>query len=404
MPPPTIVHLDADAFFVAVEQVRRPELRGTKCAVGGRERGIISSASYEARACGVYTPMPTAAALRVCPDLIMIPHTPGAYGEASRRMFDLCETLTPVVQRSSIDEGYLDVGPCGFATSAEVEAAVRDLQARILRELGLTVSMGIAVNRLTAQIASKLRKPRGFVVVPPGTEEAFLAPLAVGKLPGIGPKTEALLVAAGIRTVRDLVEAPAARLQTILGSGLEECRAMARGIDDRPVETEREDAKSYGQQQTFGVNLSDFEEVERIAKGMVDDLMPAIRKDGKRVRTMTVRVRYPDFSHETHGRSLANATDLEQPFYPLVGELLRAAWRKRLPLRLVGVKFSGVDEKPAQLEMFAEPNEKRRRLAGVVDALNGRKDGPAVRPAVQLKPTEQNVGKRVPDLKSRRSG
>lgn len=160
---------------------------------------------------------------------------------------------------------------------------------------------------------------------------------------------------------------------------------MARGIDHRPVEMEQEDAKSYGQQQTFGVNLADFEEVERIAKGMVDDLMPAIRKDGKRVRTMTVRVRYPDFSHETHGRSLADATDLEQPFYPLVGELLRAAWRKRLPLRLVGVKFSGVDEKPAQLEMFAEKNEKRRRLAGVVDALNGRKDGPAVRPAVQLK-------------------
>lgn len=179
---------------------------------------------------------------------------------------------------------------------------------------------------------------------------------------------------------------------------------MALGIDDRPVETEHEDAKSYGQQQTFGTNLSEFDEVERIAKGMVDELMPAIRQDGKRVRTMTVRVRYPDFTHESHGRSLAAASDLEQPFYPLVSELLRAAWRKRLPLRLVGVKFSGVEGKPAQLEMFAESNEKRRRLAGVIDALNGRKDGPAVRPAHQLKPTNPVLSKPGSNLKSRPGG
>ncbi|HEV8073164.1 MAG TPA: DNA polymerase IV, partial [Opitutaceae bacterium] len=113
---PCIVHLDADAFFVACEQALEPSLRGKKCAVGGRERGIISSASYEARACGVYTPMPTTRALKVCPDLIMIPHTPGLYGRVSQRMFDLCEALTPVVQRNSIDEGYLDLTPCGFKT------------------------------------------------------------------------------------------------------------------------------------------------------------------------------------------------------------------------------------------------------------------------------------------------
>jgi DNA polymerase-4 len=381
---PTIVHLDADAFFVSVEQVFRPELRGRKCAVGGRERGIISSASYEARACGVYTPMPTATALRVCPDLIMIPHTPGAYSKWSRQMFDLCETLTPIVQRNSIDEGYLDLGPCGLHSAAEVEAAVRGLQERIHRELQITVSMGLAANRITAQIASKLRKPRGFTIVAPGDEAAFLAPLGVGKLPGIGTKTEARLVAAGCRTVADLLEAPDDRLRPLLGQQLEAWRAMARGEDDRPVETERNEAKSYSQQQTFGSNLAEFEEVERIAKGMVDELLPAIRRDGKRVRTMTVTVRYPDFSQESHGRSLAAATDLEKPFYPLVGELLRAAWRKRRPLRLVSVRFSGVEEAPGQMEMFGEAQERRRRLAGVVDALNERLAQAAVRPAVQL--------------------
>jgi DNA polymerase IV len=165
---PTIVHLDADAFFVSVEQARDPSLRGKKCAVGGRERGIISSASYEARACGVYTPMPTKRALQVCPDLILIDHTAGVYGQYSRKMFDLCETLTPYVQRNSIDEGYLDVAPCAYGSLAAIESAMRALQRRLWDELAIPVSMGIAGNKLVAQIASKLRKPRGFVVVPPG--------------------------------------------------------------------------------------------------------------------------------------------------------------------------------------------------------------------------------------------
>ena len=128
---PTIVHVDADAFFVSCEQARDPSLVGKKCAVGGRERGIISSASYEARACGVYTPMPTSRALKVCPDLVMIAHTPGLYGEVSRKMFDLCETVTPTVQRNSIDEGYIDIGPCALGTLESVERVVRHLQRRI---------------------------------------------------------------------------------------------------------------------------------------------------------------------------------------------------------------------------------------------------------------------------------
>src|ERR1051326_1190664 len=141
---PTITHLDADAFFVSCELALKPELRGTKCAVGGRERGIISSASYEARACGVYTPMPTQRALKVCPGLIMLPHTSGLYSKVSRQMFDLCESLTPLVQRNSIDEGYLDLGPCGFSSVEELEAKVRALQKKLWDELQVPVSFGQA--------------------------------------------------------------------------------------------------------------------------------------------------------------------------------------------------------------------------------------------------------------------
>ena len=382
---PTIVHLDADAFFVAVEQARDPSLRGKKVAVGGRERGIIASASYEARACGVYTPMPTARALKVCPDLILVSHGHGGYGAVSRQMFDLCETLTPLVQRNSIDEGYLDLGPRGFASAAEIEAAVRGLQSRIWDELQITVSFGIATNRLVSQIASKLRKPRGFVVVPPGTEAAFLAPLGIGKLPGIGGKTEAALAEQhGLTLVGDVFTRGESELAAMFGRGWREVLAMARGEDDRPVETESEDAKSYSQQETFAEDIGDFAEIERVAKGMIDALLPKIRADGKRVRTMTVKVRYPDFTQAVHGQSLATASDLEAPFYPLVAPLLRAAWTQRRPLRLVSVRFSGVEEGARQLEMFAGAEEKRRRLAGVLDRLNDGKSAAVVRHGHQL--------------------
>jgi len=369
-PLPAIAHVDADAFFVSVELALRPELRGKKVAVGGRERGIISSASYEARACGVYTPMPTTRALAVCPDLVLLPHE-GDYGGVSRKMFDLCETLTPYVQRNSIDEGYLDLKPCGFKSAAAVEAAVRGLQARIWDELKIPVSMGLATNKLVAQIASKLRKPRGFVVVPPGGEEAFLAPLDIGKLPGVGTKTEAALQTRGIWKISDLFTRSERELESLLGRDWASFLAMARGEDDRPVETEREDAKSYSQQETFKQDVGDFTEIERTAKGMIDALLPAIRADGKRVRTMTVKVRYGDFTQETAGKSLPEASDLEQPFYPLAGVLLRQAWSRQRPLRLVSVRFSGVEDGARQLDLFAaQTDEKRRKLAAVLDRIN----------------------------------
>ncbi|HEX3730763.1 MAG TPA: DNA polymerase IV [Opitutaceae bacterium] len=381
---PTIVHLDADAFFVSCEQALDPSLRGKKCAVGGRERGIISSASYEARACGVYTPMPTKTALKVCPDLIMIPHTAGLYGKVSRQMFDLCESLTPLVQRNSVDEGYLDLGPCRHPDAPAIEAAVRGLQRRLWDELEIPVSMGIAANKLVAQIASKLRKPRGFVTVPPGEEAAFLAPLPLGKLPGVGPKTEEDLRARGLRLVRDILAPSDRELETIFGSGWREMRAMALGQDDRPVEVDQEDAKSYSQQETFGTDVGDFAEIERVVKRMLDELMGAIRADGKRVRTLTIKARYPDFSQESRGQSLPEATDLEGAFYPLVAPLLRAAWSKRRRLRLVSARLSGVEGGSGQMEMFAQSDEKRRRLAGVLDRLNQSGRNPVVRHGHQL--------------------
>ena len=381
---PTIVHLDADAFFVACEQARDPSLRGKKCAVGGRERGIISSASYEARACGVYTPMPTSRALRVCPDLILIKHTSGLYGEVSRRMFDLCERLTPIVQRNSIDEGYLDLAPCGLGSTEALVEKARGLQASLRDELGLSVSFGLAANKLVAQIASKLRKPGGFVVVEPGQEASFLAPLPVGKLPGIGAKTEAAFAEKGIRRVSDLVMLSERDLKALAGNGWEDLRASALGVDSRPVETDSDDAKSYSQQETFAKDIVDVAVIERVSKGMLDELMAKVRADGKTVRTVTVKVRYPDFSDASRAHSLPEATDLGEAFYPVIGRLIREAWTKRRPLRLVSVRVSGVEAKGAQLELFTEGDAKRRALAAVIDRLNAGKPRAAVQKGHQL--------------------
>lgn len=369
MPLTTIVHLDADAFFVSVELAARPELRGKKVAVGGRQRGIISSASYEARAAGVYTPMPSQRAIKVCPDLILLPHE-GDYRGVSRKMFDLCEDVTPLVQRNSIDEGYLDIGPCGLRTAEAIAEKVRGLQRRIWDELQIPVSMGVATNRLVAQIASKLRKPRGFVIVPAGEEEAFMAPLDIKEMPGVGPKTQERLRSHGINVMGDVVRKRDAALRAIMGSGWREFRERCAGRDDRPVETDRDAAKSYSHQQTFREDIADRDQIESIVKGMIDDLMAKVRSDGQRVRTLTLTARYPDFSQESAGRSLAEATDLETAFYPLIAGLLDKAWRHARPLRLVSARLSGTDNSPSQLGIFAQQDEKRRRLAGIMDQLN----------------------------------
>ncbi|HEY1111665.1 MAG TPA: DNA polymerase IV, partial [Opitutaceae bacterium] len=188
----------------------------------------------------------------------------------------------------------------------------------------------------------------------------------------------------GILMIGDILVRTERDLEAIFGQSWRDMVATARGEDGRPVYVEREDAKSYSQQETFSRDIGDFAEIEQVVKRMVDELLAKVREDKKRVRTMTVKVRYPDFSQESHGRSLEESTDIEAPFYPLVAPLLRAAWTQRRPLRLVSVRFSNVDDGAAQLEMFAEAEEKRRRLAGVLDALNRKGGGSVVQHGHQL--------------------
>jgi DNA polymerase-4 len=368
-----IIHLDADAFFASVEQAEDPSLRGKAMAVGGERRGIIASATYEARERGVYTPMPTAQARKVCPELILVRGNFAKYREYSRRMFDLAEDFTPHVERTSIDEGYFDL-----STNQRITArtAAEQLQQKIAAELGITVSLGIGANKLISQIASKLRKPNAIVEVPLGTELEFLAPLESHWLPGVGAKLGARLREVGLRLISDVAIAPLEFLARAAGNYAPHLQAYARGIDPRPVISEPGDAKSYGQQETFNENVTDHAYVLAVLRGMADDLMSKVRRDGKAIRTVTVRLRYSVWSDVTHGTTLGSATDLETDIYPLLPRLLREAWKRPGSLRLAGLSFSNIAEPARQAELALDAGTmkraKQQRASQLLDELRAR--------------------------------
>lgn len=368
-PPRTIVHLDADAFYASVEQATNPRLRGAVMAVGGQTRGIIASASYEARKLGVYTPMPTARALKICPGLILVRGDFEKYELFSRWMFSYVQDFTPEVEATGIDEGYFDLTPAR-QPAAEI---VRQIRERIERHLKITVSFGIGANRLVSQIASKLNKPRGLHEIAPGEERAFLEQLPCKWLPGIGPKAAARFDAAGLKTIRQVADAPLAALEQIAGSYAAELKQYANGIDERPLDTGESEAKSFSEQETFDSDISDEERIEAVLRRMADSLMLKVREAGKAIRTITIRARYRHMDEEQRSESLPEPTDIEADIYPRLRPLLKQAWRRREGLRLVGLRLSNVHESWRQedLPLFgsASSSTAQRALARVVDDL-----------------------------------
>jgi DNA-directed DNA polymerase III PolC len=367
--PHPVVHLDADAFFAAVEQAADPRLRGRPVAVGGERRGIIASASYEARRLGVYTPMPTARARRLCPRLIVLPGDFAKYEQFSRWMFSYAYDFTPEVEVCSIDEGYFDLS--GVRRPAvEVAATIRDA---IRQSLKISVSEGIGSNKLISQIASKLHKPAAFECVPPGQEIPFLHPLPNQWLPGIGPKTAERLNAAGLALIRQVAATPVELLSLLVGRAAPQVKQFAQGIDERPVVPASEPAKSYSHQRTFAQDQTDETFLAAVLRRMADDLFTQARADGHSVRTLTVKVRYNDMAEDQAGESLHEPTDLETDVYAHLSRLLQRAWHRRVSVRLVALKLSNLYQAfprtALPLDRASEQHEARRRLAGIVDRL-----------------------------------
>lgn len=371
-----IIHLDADAFFASVEQAADPRLRRRAVAVGGGRRGVIVSASYEARRHGIRATMPTAQAQRLCPGLVIVPGDFDKYERFSQLMFSFASDHTPLVEVCSIDEGYFDVG--GNRKYTAVEAAER-IRRAIRQSLRLGVSEGIASNKLVAAVASKCRKPEAFVEVPAGGEREFLAELDCGWLPGVGPQLKQALRNAGLVKIRQLASLSPEQLALFAGAQAVLLHQFARGIDSRPVIPDAPAARSLSAQETFAGDLTDFSLIEAHLRTLADRLLERLRREQKTMRTVEVRIRYNDFEECRRSESLPEPTDLEDEVYPLLARLLRRAWERRVSLRLVSVKFSGIYSGFLQEQLPWPENGpargERRRLAGVVDDLR-RQFGP----------------------------
>ena len=337
--PRSILHLDLDAFYAAVEMLDNPELKGKPVIVGGTEnRGVVAAASYEARKFGVRSAMAIARAKRLCPGGIYLPVRMSRYVEMSGRVFAIYGRFTPLVEPLSIDEAFLDISGCERLFGSAQDTA-RKIKEAVRQETGLIVSAGAASNKFIAKIASDVGKPDGLVVVPAGEEQAFLDPLPVSRVWGVGKVTEKELERMGIRTIRDLRRMPKETLVSSFGAHGGQLFALARGIDDRPVETERE-AKSIGNEETYDRDLRHRETMRRELLALSSRVAERLRKEGLRGKTITLKIKYADFVQITRAITLHNATDDGGTIYRCALDLLAETEAGVRPVRLLGVSVS----------------------------------------------------------------
>jgi DNA polymerase-4 len=367
----TILHVDLDAFFAAVEQRDHPELRGKPVIVGGggpNDRGVVSTASYEARAFGVHSAMSLREAGRRCPHGIFVPVDGAKYTAASREVMAVLRRFTPLVEPISIDEAFLDVTGSRvlFGSGEIIGGRIKD---EVKASVDLTISVGVASTKLVAKIASDLRKPDGLVVVEPGDEAAFLAPLEIRRLWGVGEKSAAALREYGVRTIGDLAALPDDLLIRRFGKYGAALGQRARGMDDDPVGG-RDAAKSIGHEHTFDVDTSDREVIERTLLGMSEGVAGRLRDSGVRATTITVKIRDTTFRTITRQRTLADPTDLTEPIFRTALELARPEVRG-LRIRLLGVTASGLGERE-QLSLFAADDPRRRKVTEAADEVRHR--------------------------------
>ncbi|MEZ0164802.1 DNA polymerase IV [Kineococcus sp. LSe6-4] len=351
---PGVMHLDLDAFFAAVEQRDKPSLRGKPVVVGGTGgRGVVSTASYEARVFGIGSAMPTARARRLCPNAAYLAGRFEAYREVSRQVMDLAHELSPLVEPLSLDEAFVDLAAAHPGLDVEAARTVAaDFRAAVRARTGLTVSVGVAASKLVAKIASDLRKPDALVVVPPAEQEALLAPMSVRTIPGVGVVTGDRLVRVGLKTIGALAAADEAELVRMLGRAHGTALlAFARGVDPRPVVAERE-AKSVSAEETFAVDLTDRRDLAERLRRMADRVAARLAAAGLSGRTVTVKVRRYDFSTLNRSRTLPHATSSAREIAQNAGDLLDAV-DVADGVRLLGVGVSGLSEF-SQIDLLAE--------------------------------------------------
>ena len=365
-----ILHVDMDAFYASVEQRDDPALRGRPVIVGGSaRRGVVLAASYEVRPFGVRSAMPMARALRLAPDAVVVSPRHDAYADVSARVFEILESVTPLVEPLSLDEAFLDVTGSRALFGAPAEIA-RRLRARIADEVGLPASAGIAEVKLVAKIASDLAKPNGQVEVPPGGGAAFLAPLPVSRLWGVGPKSARTLAAMELETVGDIARRDPAALERRLGPSGRSLWEQANAIDPRPVIPDR-DAKSIGAEDTFDEDLSAADALASRIHAQALRVAHRLRHAGVRARTVQLKLKRADFTLITRRATLDEPTDDGQLLYRTAAALL--AREPARPTRLTGVSAQNlVAANAPQLGMFAPPPTAAQALNRALDAIADR--------------------------------
>lgn len=372
----SILHVDMDAFFVSVELLDRPELRGRPVVVGGQanQRGVVTSASYEARKFGVHSAMPLRTAGKLCPHAVFLDNRHELYSQWSDRVATILAKYSPVVEMASIDEAYLDLTGTERLLGPPLAAADRLLRD-ITKKTGLPCSGGLASARLVAKVASDQAKPRGLVWVPQGSEEGFLAPLSVRKIPGIGRVTESALASMGIQNVAQLAAVPCERLEETFGRWGTALYRKARGQDTYEFFVDAE-PKSISHNCTFGRDTADREMLESTLSLLTQKAGKRLRDAGLFCRTVTVTLRFTNFQTITRSHTFANPADLDAVILAAVRELFHGAWNGSAELRLVGValsSFHASSSATGQLELLdAGRREKLERLAQAADRLRDR--------------------------------
>jgi DNA polymerase-4 len=372
--PRKILHLDLDAFFCAVEEMRDPTLAGKAFAVGGKsgQRGVISTCSYPARRFGVHSAMPTAQALRLCPQLILISSNFADYHAKSEQVMFILHDLSGLVEQVSVDEAFVDVSDL----PEPVEEIARKLQERVIRETGLPCSIGAASCKLVAKIATDTGKsrssgkdyPRSILCVPAGSEREFLAPLPAKAMWGVGPKMEASLADLGLRTIGDIANCPLDVLERRFGKYGADLHRHAQGTDTRPVTVQYE-AKSISQEVTFAKDTTDLAYLRGVLRDLSVKVGYRMRCDGVCARVIRIKLRWSDFTTHTRQIALSTPTDQDGVIYQTADSLLLKLWQAGRPVRLIGVGGSNFVDQVHQLSLFDQQTEKERKLLDALDDL-----------------------------------